>query len=118
MRNELVIGTDKPSSLVGITSLWYMADASENTDFYIFYSNLTGIRLYVYKDSKEGAKLNEWLKCEENRNNDIIQRKALELILPHLTVNDFYQIIDREKSNSWDAGYKKAQLDIRKALGV
>lgn len=42
----------------------------------------------------------------------------LELLLPRLTINEFFEIIDNEKSSSWNEGYKKAQSDIRNALGL
>lgn len=53
-----------------------------------------------------------WVLCDE------IAFDILELLLPRLTVEEFFEIIDKEKSASWEGGYKKAQYDIRKALGI
>lgn len=117
MNREIVIGANvKP--IFNSRCMWYRGDASENSVFYILNSDITDTRIYIYKNSKEGEEIKEWLSHEENRNNDSVQKKAIELFLPRLTVNEFFGIIDKEKSSSWNDGYKKAQYDIRKALGV
>ena len=117
MSKEIVIGTDIEPIFTSI-ALWYYGDVSENTVFYVFNSYITDTRIYIYKKSKEGEEIEEWLSLEENRNNDSVQRKALEILLPRLTVDEFLGIIDKEKSISWNNGYKEAQHDIRKALGL
>ena len=117
MSKEIVIGEDIKPIFTSI-ALWYYGDVSENTVFYVFNSYITDTRIYIYKKSKEGEEIEEWLSLEENRNNDSVQRKALEILLPRLTVDEFLGIIDKEKSISWNNGYKKAQHDIRKALGL
>ena len=117
MSKEIVIGADvKP--VFNSISLWYMGDAKENTAFYILVLNILDMRIYIYKNSKEGKEMAEWLSCENNRNNDSVQQKALELVLPRLTTDDFFEVIDKVKSSSWEEGYAKAQYDIRKALGL
>ena len=117
MSKEIVIGTDIEPIFSSI-ALWYFGDISENSLFYILKSYITDTRIYVFKKSQEGKEIEEWLSCEENSNNYSVQRKALELLLPRLSVDDFLKIIDKEKSISWDDGYKKAQHDIRKVLGL
>ena len=117
MSKEIVIGSDIEPVFNSI-ALWYYGDVSENSIFYILESHMTDTRIYVFKKSQEGKELEEWLSCEENRNNYSVQRKALELLLPRFSVDDFLRIIDNEKSGSWNDGYKKAQHDIRKALGL
>ena len=67
----------------------------------------------LYKKAK-----NLIVKFKENRNNKSVQRKALELLLPRLSVDEFFKIIDKEKKLSWDNGYSQAQYDIRKSLGL
>lgn len=117
MEREIVIGADvKP--IFNSICMWRCADASENSVFYILNSDITDTRIYIYKDSKEGEEIGKWLSHEENRNNNSVQRKALELMLPRLTTDEFFGIIDKEKSSSWNDGYRKAQYDIRKALGI
>ena len=117
MSKEIVIGADvKP--IFNSRCMWYFGDASENSVFYILNSDITDTRIYIYKSSKEGEEIGKWLSKEENRNNDSVQKKALELLLPRLTIDEFFGIIDKEKSSSWNDGYKKAQCDIRKALGL
>lgn len=117
MGKEIVIGADvKP--IFNSIALWKWGDASENSVFYILNSDITDTRIYIYKDSKEGEEIEGWLSHEENRNNASVQRKALELLLPRLTINEFFEIIDNEKFTSWNEGYKKAQSDIRNALGL
>ena len=117
MSKEIVIGADvKP--IFDSISLWCMGDAKENTVFYILASNILDMRIYIYKNSEEGKEIGKWLSCKDNRNNDSVQRKALELVLPRLTVDDFLGVIDKERTFSWEEGYTKAQYDIRKALGL
>lgn len=113
---ELVIGTTKPSKF-NSHCMWYGADVSENSMYYILNCDITDTRIYIYKDSKEGAEIKEWLLKEENQNNESVQRKAVSIMLKHLSVDEFFKILDREKQYSWEDGYKKAQKDIRKALG-
>ena len=116
MNKEIVIGSDI-NPIFNSICLWAGADASENSVFYILDSDITNTRIYIYKKSQEGEEIGKWLASEENRNNDSVQRKALELLLPRLTVDEFFEIIDKEKNSSWSSGYKKAQYDIRIALG-
>lgn len=117
MSKEIVIGADiKP--IFNSISLWYMGDAKENTVFYILVSNILDMRIYIYKNSEEGKEIGKWLSCEDNRNNDSVQRKALELVVPRLTVDDFLEFIDEKSTSSYKEGYTKAQYDIRKALGI
>lgn len=117
MRDEIVIGADIEPIFNSIC-MWYFADASENSVFYILNPKMPNVRIYIYKDSNEGRAIAEWLSHKENRNNKSVHRKALEILLPRLTVSEFLEIIDEAKSSAWDDGYKKAQTDIRKALGL
>lgn len=118
MRKEIVIGTDvKPTSCCK-KCMWYKGDVSKDNEFYILSLDRFDFRIYIYKDSKEGEDIKNWLSQEENRNNDSVERKVIELILPYLTVDDFFEIISKEITESFNNGYKKAKRDIRKALGV
>ena len=85
MMKEIVIGADVEPIFNSI-ALWPWADVSQNSMFYIFMEGLSDTRVYIYKKSEEGKNIEEWLSCEENRNNESVQRKALELLLPHLSV--------------------------------
>jgi len=114
---EMVIGANIKPIFTSI-HLWKYSDISENSVFYIFNDKLSDIRIYVYKESDEGAAIKEWLSIKENRNDDSVQRKAIELLLPRLSVDDFLEIINKERKSSWDDGYEQAQYDIRKALGL
>lgn len=115
MDKEIVIGTDlKPVN--NSICLWYFGHASENTAFYILRSDYAIV--YIYKDSPEGKDIEEWLSIEENRNNDSVDKKVLEYLLPRMSVYEFLELIDREKKSSFDFGYRQAKRDIRKALGI
>lgn len=114
---EMVIGANIQPIFTSI-HLWKYSDISENSVFYIFDEKLSGIRIYVYKESDEGEAIKEWLSIKENRNDDSVRRKAIELLLPRLSVDDFLEIINKERKSSWDDGYEQAQYDIRKALGL
>ena len=74
--------------------------------------------IHVLKNSKEGQMFKEWIEDENNQNRQSVERKAVELLLPLMDVEDFFKIIDREKDSSWSAGYREAQDDIRRALGL
>ena len=117
MIKEIVIGANIEPIFNSI-ALWYYGDAAENSVFYILKEKLSNTRIYIYKESDDGIAIKEWLSNEKNRNNDSVHRKALELLLPRLSVDEFFEIIDREKKLSWDNGYSQAQYDIRKALGL
>lgn len=117
MRKEIVIGADIEPIFNSIC-MWYFADASENSAFYILNPKMPNVRIYIYKNSDEGRTIAEWLSHKENRNNKSVHRKALEILLPRLTADEFLEIIDEEKSSAWNDGYKKAQADIRNVLGL
>ena len=68
--------------------------------------------------SEEGKNIEEWLSCEENRNNESVQRKALEILIPYLSVDDVLKIVNKERDAGYVNGYEQAQSDIRKALGI
>lgn len=117
MQKELVIGADVEPIFNSI-ALWSWGDAAQNSVFYILKERLSDTRIYIYKNSEEGEKIKEWLSCKENRNNESVQRKALELLLPHLSVDDFLEIINNERKLSHAKGYEQAQRDMRKVLGL
>lgn len=114
---EIVIGADIEPIFNSIC-LWHFGDASENSVFYILNSRISNTRIYIYKKSDEGKAIEEWLSHKENRNNDSVQRKALELLLPRLSVDEFLEIVNKENKLSWRDGYQQAQHDIREALGL
>lgn len=117
MMNEIVIGADVEPIFNSI-ALWAYGDVSQNSVFYILKEQLSDTRIYIYKNSDDGNKIKEWLSCEENRNNKSVQRKALEILIPHLSVDDVLKIINKEKDVSYVQGYEQAQSDIRNALGI
>lgn len=115
---EIVIGSDKKPIFNSI-SLWKWAPISENAYFYKLESDvISNTLLYVAKDSKEGMSLKEWLLNDSNRNKQSVHDKALELMIPYLTIDDLYNSFDLKIKEAWRDGYKKAQRDICKALGV
>lgn len=115
MKKEIVIGTDlKP--LFNSTCLWSLGHASQNRGFYILNSDYATV--YIYKESQEGEEIEKWLSVKENRNNDSVDKKALEFLLPRMSADEFIAIIERETEASWCKGYTQAQRDIRKALGI
>lgn len=117
MEKEIVIGTNI-EPVFSSFAMWYYGDAAQNSLFYILKEHMSDTRIYIYKESDEGTAIEEWLSHEENRNNKSVQRKALELLLPRLSVDEFFKIIDKEKKLYWDNGYSQAQYDIRKSLGL
>lgn len=115
MYKEIVIGTDlKP--LNNSICMWYFGHASQNKLFYILMSDYATV--FIYKDSKEGKEIEEWLSVKENRKNDRVHEKVLEYLLPRMSVDEFVEILNMEKKSSWDEGYRWAQHKIRSALGI
>ena len=117
MTKEIVIGANIEPIFNSI-AIWYYGDAAENKVFYILKERLSNTRIYIYKESDDGVAIKEWLSDDKNRNNESVQRKALELLLPRLSVDEFFEIIDKAKKLSWDDGYRQAQYNIRKVLGL
>lgn len=117
MRDTIVIGTEKPAKFNSVV-LWARAHVSQNSEFYIFDFDLTDTRIYIYKDSDEGKNIAEWLMQEENQNNEKVQKKALEILLPLLTVEEFIEIFEKERKKAWNNGYISAQENIRSVLGL
>lgn len=115
MKKEIVIGTDlKP--LFNSICLWRFGHASQNPGFYILDSEYATV--FIYKEAPEAKEIEEWLSVEENRNNDSVDKKVLEFLLPRMSADEFIAIIERETEASWCKGYTQAQRDIRKALGI
>lgn len=114
---EIVIGADV-EPIYNSINLWYDGDVSENSVFYILWERLSDTRIYVYKESSEGAGIKEWLSHKENRDNYMVQRKAIEFLLPRLSVDEFLEIIERKNQSSYDKGYRQAQYAIKKVLGL
>lgn len=119
MRNKIIIGTDKESHepYCGVFS-WENSPISENNSFYLLHNKTIKTKLYVYKDSEEGQKLREWLENEENRNNESINRKALELLSSHMEADEVVNIYDIKEEEGYKRGYADAQRDMRRALGI
>ena len=117
MLKEIVIGANVEPIFNSI-ALWQWADVSQNAMFYIFKERISDTRIYIYKESEEGKNIEAWLSCKENRNSQSVQRKAIELLIPHLSVGDFLDIIDNERSTGHAQGYAEAQYDMRRVLGL
>ena len=115
MYKKVVIGTDL-NPLNNSICMWYMGDASQNQAFYILKSDY--VEVYIYKDSPEGKAIKEWLSIEENRNNESVHKKMWEYVLPRLSPDEFIELLEAEKKESWKKGYRQAQYDIKKALGL
>ena len=115
MKKEIVIGTDLKPFFNSIC-LWSFGHASQNKVFYILDSEYATV--FIYKESHEGKEIEEWLSKEENRNDDSVDKKVLEFLLPKMSVDEFISIIKEETEASWCKGYTQAQRDIRKSLGI
>lgn len=114
---EIVIGADV-EPIYNSICLWYFGDASENSVFYILNEPMSETRVYIYKESDEGEEIKEWLSHQENQNNYDVHRKALEYVLPRLSVDEFLEIIAKENNLAYDRGYRQAQYSVKKALGL
>ena len=120
MRHEIIIGANEKEAHLPIchTCLWLCADISQSNISYCLHNKVIPITLYVIKDSDEGRCIADWIKNEENRNNESVGKKALELILSRLTVEELMIVLENARNKSYEDGYKQAQADIRQALGL
>jgi len=119
MRNKIIIGEHNENNIPsGGICIWKNADISENDSFYLLHDKTIKTKLYVSKDSEEGQSLKEWLENEENRNNESVNRKALELLSSQMEANEITQIYDIKEEEGYKRGYADAQRNIRKALGI
>lgn len=119
MRNKIIIGADEESKIPSSSiCLWNNADVSENDSFYLLHNKTIKTKLYVNKNSEEGQNLKEWLENEENRNNESINRKALELLSSQMEANEVMQVYDIKEKEGYKRGYADAQREMRKALGI
>lgn len=120
MRHSIMIGADEKEVRLPCchTCLWPNADISQSHVSYCLHNEIVPMTLYVLKDSDEGRHITDWIKNEENCNNDAVRKKALELMLPRLTTEEFISIIEQAQHSSYEQGYKQAKADIRKVLGI
>jgi hypothetical protein len=89
---------------------------SQNENSYWISSLLCGLGMKIFKDTAEGTKLTLMIK----------RRRPLEEILnflnialvQHIDQDVLVAAIERSKKNAFREGYRAAQEDIRKALGV
>lgn len=115
---EIVIGSDKQPNFNSMT-LWEWAPISENSIFYILENDLfENIILYVDKNSNEGEDLKKWLDIDTNRNKQSVYEKALELLIPWLSTEDLYEAFTVKSKKAHEYGYRRAQINICKALGI
>ena len=117
MEREIFIGGEKRQ--LPCTSIHRYGDSgvADNSVVYNFDCGILDVRIHILKDSEEGKFFKDWIENEENQNRESVEKKAIEYVLPFLTADDFLAIIQRERSDASKKGYKKAQSDIRFALG-
>lgn len=117
MNRKIVIGGNlKPD--FNSCCLWPDSDISQNPDFYIIKNQVFITYVCVIKKSPEGKELRAWLNDPQHLNNTAIQSLSLKWVMPTLVGEDITQLVVRTQEQSFEAGYKKAQFDIRRALGV
>lgn len=119
MRDKIIIGTEREENIPSNNvCIWKNADISENDSFYVLHNKTVKTKVYVSKDSVEGKDLTEWLGNEDNKNNDSVNKKALELISSYIDASEIMSIYDIKEEEGYVRGYADAQRDIRKALGI
>ena len=124
MREEIVIGTTDKAIFNSIR-LWCGANIAENSKYYIFNVDITSsidVRIYIAKDSNEGREICEWISHEENKNNDVIDKKAWDILFQQLTTDEILEVIKERESESFKNGYRTGQLnarnEMRRVLGL
>lgn len=114
---EIVIGGNLKPNLNSMC-LWSYANIFENSKFYILENNSFGYRLFIVKESEEGVAIQQWISKEENRNNDSVENKSLEFLLPFLNKDDIIQELKNRYECGFKKGYEQSQREIRKAIGL
>ena len=116
---RIIIGRDN----IGINgymtaSLWAYGDLSQNSSFYKIRNELFDVEIFIFKGSKEADKLEKWIENKENLNNEAVESKALEYILPRITSKDIQRMVEEQKELAFEQGRRANQLEIQKALGI
>lgn len=120
MRHSIVIGTNEKEIRLPVAHicLWSNSNISQSSVSYCLHNHIIPITLYVLKDSDEGKDITNWIENEENRNNVSVEKMAMELLLPRMKTEELVEILEIARNQSYEEGYKQAQTDIRKALGM
>lgn len=118
MNREIFIGGEKIQLPCCSIHRHGNSGVSDNSVVYNFDCKIMNVEIHIFKDSEEGIKFKEWIEDKNNQNRQSVEHMAIKLLLPLMNVEDFFGIIDKEKNSSWNAGYRKAQYDIRRALGL
>ena len=79
---------------------------------------MVDLDVFVFKASEEGKEFSSWLENSENHTVEALNKKYLQYVLPHLTVDDFIEIINKKGKKSYSKGYADAKKEIRTALGL
>lgn len=114
---EIVIGGNIEPNY-NSRGLWDDANISENSKFYILENKLFDYRIYLVKESEEGRAIRIWLSKDENKNNESVDNKSLNYIMPFITKDDIIEKLKIRYDQGFKRGYEKSQREIRKAIGL
>lgn len=87
---------------------------SENKDEYCVKCENFNTKLYIAKDTEEGKKITNVL--DNKALSYTIEKIAMKISLPHLTVKDILQLLSDEYDKAFKAGKREAICNVRKAL--
>lgn len=89
---------------------------SQNENSYWISGLVCGLRMKIFKDTAEGTKLT--LMIKRRRPLEEILNFLNTALVQHVDQEVLVAAIEREKNDAFREGYRTAQKDIRKALGV
>lgn len=117
MWKEIIIGGDKTWKSWMAKSCWFGSNVTENGDSYMIRNTEYQYDVFVLKNSEQAKEFE--ILLENNKGNDeFFDNYSTTLLLRHLTLDGFKELLKEKQEESFKKGYKKAQSDIRKALGL
>lgn len=94
---------------------WSNAEVSENEIFFYLKNKVFDCSFYISKKSDEGKSLEEIVKTKDD---SLVEEFSNNLAMKYLNYRDILILLEETEVCAFEDGYKSAQKDIRKALGL
>ena len=116
MSKNFYVGLDKERIGTWCSMLcWSNADVSENEIFFYLKNKVFDCSFYISKKCDDGKALEKIVKTKDN---DLVEEFSNNLAMKYLNYRDILILLEETEVYAFENGYKSAQKDIRKALGL
>ena len=116
INREIIIGGEKTWQGWSSHVCWDGANVSQNSYGFLIHCDMFDCKMFILNGCEECDKLKYFISHEGS--NYVIEHYAIQLCLKYLTTDEVISGINRLRDMSHQMGYKEAQSDIRKALGL